>query len=82
MGMSVRCISDELDVPTVTSATGKVWMDRNLGAAQVATSATDEAAYGDLYQWGRPEDGHEKRTARRRQPCGPAVPLSQITVTS
>lgn len=35
-------------------------MDRNLGAAQVATSATDEAAYGDYFQWGRGRDGHQK----------------------
>ena len=50
-------------VPTVTSAGGRVWMDRNLGAAQVATSVTDSAAYGDLYQWGRGDDSHQLRTA-------------------
>src|SRR6056297_790033 len=43
--------------------TGKIWMDRNLGASQVATSSTDAAAYGDLYQWGRAADGHESRTS-------------------
>ena len=48
---------------TVTSTTGQVWMDRNLGASRVATSSTDSAAYGDLYQWGRGTDGHEKRTS-------------------
>jgi hypothetical protein len=47
----------------VTSTTGKVWLDRNLGATQVATSSTDAASYGDLYQWGRGTDGHEKRTS-------------------
>ena len=47
----------------VLSTTGKVWMDRNLGATQVATSSTDIAAYGDMYQWGRAEDGHEKRNS-------------------
>ena len=47
----------------VTSATGKVWMDRNLGSDQVATSSSDAASYGDLYQWGRCSDGHEKRTS-------------------
>ncbi|MCP4596812.1 FISUMP domain-containing protein, partial [Neptuniibacter sp.] len=47
----------------VTSVSGKTWMDRNLGASQVATSSTDVAAYGDLYQWGRVTDGHEKRTS-------------------
>ncbi|PKG42563.1 hypothetical protein, partial [Psychroflexus sp. MES1-P1E] len=29
--------------------TGEIWMDRNLGASQVATSSIDAAAYGDLY---------------------------------
>jgi len=41
--------------------TGKTWMNRNLGASQVATSSTDAAAYGDLYQWGRATEGHESR---------------------
>ncbi len=43
--------------------TGKVWMDRNLGATQVATSSTDANAYGYLYQWGRGNDGHQVRTS-------------------
>jgi hypothetical protein len=43
----------------LNSITGKVWMDRNLGASQVATSSTDADAYGDLYQWGRLTDGHQ-----------------------
>ena len=43
--------------------TGKTWMDRNLGASQVATSSIDEAAYGDLYQWGRGADGHQCRNS-------------------
>jgi uncharacterized protein (TIGR02145 family) len=47
----------------VTSSTGKIWMDRNLGASQVATSSTDAASYGDLYQWGRGTDGHQIRTS-------------------
>ena len=50
-------------IPTVVSKTGRIWMDRNLGASRVATSPTDPAAYGDLYQWGRLADGHEKRTS-------------------
>ena len=40
-------------VPDVYSTTGKTWMDRNLGATQVATSSTDADSYGDLYQWGK-----------------------------
>jgi uncharacterized protein (TIGR02145 family) len=50
-------------IPSVTSTTGKIWMDRNLGATQVATSSTDEASYGHLYQWGRLADGHQIRTS-------------------
>jgi len=47
----------------VNPITGKVWLDRNLGASQVATSPTDAASYGDLYQWGRGADGHQLRTS-------------------
>jgi uncharacterized protein (TIGR02145 family) len=39
--------------------TGKTWMDRNLGATQVAVSSEDYLAYGSLFQWGRLADGHE-----------------------
>jgi hypothetical protein len=45
------------------STTTKVWLDRNLGASQIATSSTDSAAYGDLFQWGRRDDGHQTRTS-------------------
>ena len=38
-------------------------MDRNLGATQAATSSTDAASYGDLYQWGRGTDGHQLRSS-------------------
>jgi hypothetical protein len=48
-------------VDVTNPATGQTWMDRNLGASRAATSPTDEQAYGDLYQWGRAADGHEKR---------------------
>jgi len=45
---------------TVTSPyTGKVWLDRNLGASQVCTAYNDPLCYGDYYQWGRNTDGHE-----------------------
>lgn len=43
--------------------TDKTWMDRNLGASQQATSHFQEAAYGDLYQWGRCADGHQKENS-------------------
>lgn len=47
----------------VNPVTGKVWLDRNLGASQVATHSADPASYGDLYQWGRNADGHQLRTS-------------------
>lgn len=50
-------------IDVTSPATGKIWMDRNLGAGQVATSSTDATAYGCLYQWGRLTDGHESRTS-------------------
>lgn len=47
----------------LNSKTGKIWMDKNLGASQVASSPTDPNAFGDLYQWGRAPDGHENRNS-------------------
>jgi len=55
-------LEPEVEVPVVTSE-GQVWMALNLGASQVATSSTDPAAYGTLYQWGRFGDGHEYRSS-------------------
>lgn len=57
------------DTPTVVAevlnpATGKTWMDRNLGASRKANSITDAGAYGDLYQWGRRADGHQCRNSQ------------------
>jgi uncharacterized protein (TIGR02145 family) len=43
----------------ISPTTGKKWLDRNLGATQGATSFDDYKAYGDLFQWGRPADGHQ-----------------------
>lgn len=49
---------------TVTSPyTGKVWLDRNLGAKNVCTSFDDMECYGDYYQWGRNYDGHQLLTS-------------------
>jgi uncharacterized protein (TIGR02145 family) len=55
--------TETLVVDVRNPATGRTWMDRNLGATRVATSSTDSEAYGDLYQWGRRVDGHQKRNS-------------------
>jgi uncharacterized protein (TIGR02145 family) len=60
---SVFCASGPTAVVEVVSVTGKIWMDRNLGATRAATSSTDTQAYGDLYQWGRRSDGHQCRNS-------------------
>lgn len=60
----VFCNSGATTVVEVTNpSTGRVWMDRNLGATQAAASSTDAASYGDLYQWGRRSDGHQCRNS-------------------
>ena len=62
-------ISEECKTPTtgtvvveITSTTGQIWMDRNLGALRAAVAPTDHFAYGCLYQWGRGNDGHASIT--------------------
>ena len=61
---SIFCASGPTAIVNVTNpTTGKIWMDRNLGATQAATSSTDANSYGDLYQWGRRSDGHQCRTS-------------------
>jgi uncharacterized protein (TIGR02145 family) len=47
----------------VVASNDKCWLDRNLGASRVATAYNDSEAYGDLFQWGRLDDGHQTRTS-------------------
>jgi hypothetical protein len=42
-----------------SAATGRKWLDRNLGATNAPTAYNDFANYGDLFQWGRRADGHQ-----------------------
>lgn len=65
--LNTKSNNESNKVKTVTSRTGRVWMDRNLGALRVAGSSSDSLAYGWLYQWGRPADGHESRTSPSEQ---------------
>lgn len=50
-------------VNVINGTTGKIWMDRNLGATRAAEEPTDVNSYGDLYQWGRRADGHQCRNS-------------------
>lgn len=56
---------------TIRLGDQSVWLQQNLGSIRVATSITDAQSFGDLYQWGRWTDGHEKR-----------IPLFSRTITS
>ncbi|HUP14103.1 MAG TPA: hypothetical protein VM187_17905, partial [Niastella sp.] len=48
---------------TVRAADGRIWLQQNLGSPQVAIGETDQASYGDYFQWGRWDDGHQARTS-------------------
>lgn len=54
-GTTYSCVTND--------TTNEVWLDRNLGAAQICESPTDTSCYGDYYQWGRNFDGHQDSTA-------------------
>jgi hypothetical protein len=43
------------------SSTGKVWLDRNMGAGAACTPSGSSECWGDYYQWGRSADGHESQ---------------------
>ena len=61
---SVFCVSGAtVIVDVINPSTGEIWMDRNLGATRAATSLSDASSFGDLYQWGRGNDGHQCRSS-------------------
>jgi hypothetical protein len=65
---SIGCVTfnykgQNVTYSTVRAADGYVWLQQNLGATTVATSKTDTAAYGDYFQWGRWDDGHQNKSA-------------------
>lgn len=56
-----NAICDGIQITTVvpvTSITGRVWMDRNLGASRALVAADWTGSFGGFYQWGRGNDGH------------------------
>ena len=44
---------------TVRAADNRIWLQQNLGSPQVAFHTQDQASYGDYFQWGRWDDGHQ-----------------------
>lgn len=59
---------------TVRGADGKIWLQQNLGSSQVATSVSDADSYGDLFQWGRWDDGHQARNSTTANVPSPNSP--------
>ncbi|MCB4760201.1 MAG: pre-peptidase C-terminal domain-containing protein, partial [Sulfurovum sp.] len=58
-----------------SSKTGRIWLDRNIGASQVASTAFTYKAYGNYFQWGRPADGHQRSNS-------PEIGSVQVSTTS
>ena len=48
---------------TVRAGDGKIWLQQNLSSPQVAMAVWDEASFGDYFQWGRWDDGHQLRNS-------------------
>jgi uncharacterized protein (TIGR02145 family) len=69
---AVFCNGATLVSDVTNPTTGKIWMDRNLGASQAAISGTDANSYGDLYQWGRGIDGHQCRNSTTSSTLSPS----------
>lgn len=49
-----------------------IWLDRNLGAEKPADSLNDAKSFGDLFQWGRQDDGHQERSSSTRNVLTPS----------
>ncbi|MFC3159810.1 T9SS type A sorting domain-containing protein [Chryseobacterium arachidis] len=59
---------------TVRCADGRIWLQQNLGSSKVATSFDDADSYGDLFQWGRWDDGHQVRNSLTSVASSPNSP--------
>jgi len=51
--------NETVSYTTVRAADGYEWLQQNLGSSAVATAINDANAYGDYFQWGRWDDGHQ-----------------------
>nr|WP_315027419.1 T9SS type A sorting domain-containing protein [uncultured Chryseobacterium sp.] len=75
----VGCVSftyqgQQVSYTTVRGADGKVWLQQNLGSSHVAVSIADQDSYGDLFQWGRWDDGHQLRNSAVSSAPNPNTP--------
>lgn len=80
----IGCVSfmyrgQQVAYTTVRGADGKIWLQQNLGSLQVATSVADANSYGDLFQWGRWDDGHQLRNSQMVPAPSPNTPEGTST---
>lgn len=73
----------EVTYKTVRLGDGSVWSLQNLGAESVATASDDYLSYGDLFQWGRWDDGHQvvvrnQATGAGDVPAGSSAGLNDL----
>ncbi|WP_165851760.1 T9SS type A sorting domain-containing protein [Chryseobacterium pennipullorum] len=70
----------QVSYTTVRGGDGKIWLQQNLGSANVAIAVGDEDSFGDLFQWGRWDDGHQLRNSPLTAAPGPNNPSGLSTV--
>lgn len=72
----------ETTLTTVKGADGNIWLQQNLGSSNVAANSTDVNSFGDLFQWGRWDDGHQDRFSTTSTSPTPNNPLGVIAGNS
>ncbi|MFP5439501.1 MAG: GEVED domain-containing protein [Bacteroidia bacterium] len=87
--VSFTYMGEVVSYATVRGADGNIWLQQNLGSTGIATAMNDETAYGDLFQWGRWADGHQKRDSEIRttatepnNPAGATQAVNQFIASS
>ncbi len=59
--VSFQYLGKQVTYKTVRANDGNIWLQQNVGSSRVATAINDTASYGDFFQWGRWDDGHQIR---------------------
>jgi uncharacterized protein (TIGR02145 family) len=77
----------EVMYKTVRLGDGSVWALQNLGAESIATASDDYLSYGDLFQWGRWDDGHQvivrnQSTGSGDVPAGSSTGVNELPETN
>lgn len=60
---------------TVRAKDGNIWLQQNLGSSRVATASNDSQSFGDYFNWGRWDDGHQYQASTLQGVPAPNNPL-------